>query len=320
MHRYLRTLSVLFIFTCVAYTQEANAFGKRRVLTRKPAATPAASDTQAYPARTVSIGTLYDAQFFLPDGKTKVDSGLALKEILLTEISRATAKLHVEGLEIPASEPGSENQRFVIRGGITAFEANLTEWGLRFGYQRGTGDIGEGTAIGLNGEAKVQVGRLEVDFYIFDKKRREIVGVGSGDARLLGLNLNITANFDDLETGMDFVRQAKVAAIFRSVVREAISNLVKSPRTNFLMDWERTVSAVDVDTHVLFFGAGTRDDIKVGDLFEIYDGNFPVGVVRVNTVGRDNAKASYKDDESGALLRGTREGDRVLIYFKETPK
>ncbi|GEM_PF-1476368 len=315
-HRFRQLIVVGAVFSCLFAVQDVHAFGKRRVLTKKNNKT---KESQAYPVRDASIGKLYDAQFYLPDGRTRVDSGLALQEILLTEIPRATTKLRTNGLEQESGDSDAPKQRFVIRGGITAFEANLSEWGLKFGYHRGVGDIGEGSAVGLDGEVKVTVGRLEVDFYIFDKVRREIVGVGSGDARLLGLNLNVTASFNDLETGLDFVRQQKIATIFRSVVREAVKNLMKDPRTNFLMDWESTVASVDTDTRMLTFAGGARDEIKVGDLFEIYSGHFPIGTVVVNSVARDHSRASYKDDPSNGSLRETREGDRVLIFFKGAP-
>lgn len=288
----------------------------------------------AYPARYVSLGDLLEHSFYLPDGKTRVDSHVLLPQMILSEVVQVTPKLRVQMrefhekkqdlqpmLELSSALSNPVFNRFVLVGGITAFEAENTALGVRFGYRQGLGDVISGQLPEVKGSVEFKVGVLRMDFYIQDTMRaNEVVAAGTGDYILKKGELKVGLDFRKINSGFDLIFQSPLSKAFRETVQEAILNLVENPRTNFLMDWTVPVSKVHAIFKKIFFEAGQRDEIRVGDLFTIYDANeMRIGEVKVDHVSLDQSSAAYIDDPQSKLIRKTKAGNSLKIYFKRAP-
>ncbi|MEW6057444.1 MAG: hypothetical protein AB1540_12600 [Bdellovibrionota bacterium] len=305
-------LIVAAAFCFVLTPSLALAFGKKR----KEPAPP--SVTQAYPTRVISIGRFLDTPFLLPDGKTRVDMGLLLPELARTEVTQATNKFRVSA---QAGEGNGTLARFVLRGGITSFEATSTSANIRFGYKPGLGDLASGVLSGAEGTLSFAIGSLGIDFHIIDTERQEVVAVGKGSALTGNGKLEVSLDFKDIKSGADFVFNSPMSKVFRAAMRKAIDQMAKDPNTNFFMDWGATVTKVNYDLKRIFFGAGARDEIKPGNVFTLYDNaSMRIGEALVYETQHDQSVAAMRDDADQRLLRSVRAGDQVKIYYSEGPK
>ncbi len=326
---------VFFLLSVFLFPDRAHPFGKKRKTVEQP------TETQAYPARYIAIGKLYDANFTLPDGKTKVDSSVALPQILITEMSNSKkfrpiapimncVGLALDAVAFTSSESSSckssgnftdvASTRYVFRGGITSFEANIFSLGIKFGWKPGQ-DINSGNLKGGEGKVTLNVSELGMDFFIEDTAhiQRPVVIAKNASARELGLTLDVDIDFGSIETGVDFVWNSPVTPIFRSLIRKVINKMIQDPRTNFFLDWEANVIGVDLELKHLIFNAGLWDEVAAKNIFTVYDGLKRIGEIKVLNADHNNSSASFKDDSSDHLLKSVRQGDAVRLYFKETP-
>lgn len=308
----LAFLTSVLLLCSLSTLSEVHAFSKKRPKPQPQPTSPA--ESQAYPTRVISFGKFLSTPFTLPDGKTKIDMSVMLPELLLTEMHQAQNKLRARGT---APIEGPEPDRFVLKGGITAFEASTMTGQITIGWKPGVGDIGNGIVSGAEGKVTLNVGVLDMDFHIVDTQRQQVVAVGRGHAVPAGLGAAVTVDFGFIQTGADFVYRSPMAPLFRKAAREAVLQMARDPQTNFLMDWDAEVSRVLPEVGRVFFNAGARDDIHPGNVFTVYDSDFMrLGEVKVQSVEHESSGATYEDDPNGKLLGNTRVGDAVKIYFK----
>lgn len=309
----LRSFLVVSVLAVSCLPDAAFAFGKKR-----PAPPSEPADTQAYPTRIVSFGKFLSTPFMLPDGKTKVDMAVMLPEIMMTEMLQSQKKLRPRGNSTPVD--ADPEDRFVLKGGVTAFEASNMSGSITIGYKPGVGDIGRGTLEGIEGKVTLNVGRLDMDFRIVDTERDQVVAAGHGSALMPGVTLEVDIDFGAIDTGADFVLKGPLAPIFRSAARKAILQMANDQDTNFLMSWSASVTRVNADVKRVFFSSGARDEIKVNDLFTIYDSNdMRIGEVKVRDAQHEQSAAQFKDDTNDKLLNSVRPGDTVKIFYHKPP-
>ncbi len=304
MNRTAGFLFVLMTAVMLITAEPAHALGKKR----------RAQDTQAFPVRTVSVGRIYDTGFKLPDGRTQVNMQQALPILLATQIADGSDKIRVAAL-------GSAPSRYVISGGVTSFVAEVADFGVTFGYKPGTGDVGNGSLQGANGKVDVRIGELEMDFHIVDTSvtPNVIVVAKFAAARDLGVQLEASMDFGDIDLGARFVYDSPVTKFFRRALKKIVERMSADPQTNFRMDWEATLTRVDFNLKRVFFGAGLRDGIEPRNVFTVYDGNRRMGEIRVERAEIDESSAFFKDDADGRLLESSRQGDPVRVFFKQAP-
>ncbi|MGE4232934.1 MAG: hypothetical protein AB7F43_06340 [Bacteriovoracia bacterium] len=337
---FLRKTLEFSLITCTILTQfhaeSAFAFGSKRKETKKPAQ-PAQTVTQGYPTRVVSMGKMRPTPFLLPDGQTKVDAAIYMPDLVTTELSKKTTKLRSRGALSPdpvdcttgKTVTGAFHDRFVLCGGISAFEANIFSAGVTIGYQPGIGDVGKGFDLS-NAQLKgtLTIGQLEMDFHIYDTLKGQVVAVGKGDALMGRGTLNIEIDFTKIHSDWDFVYNSPMAPIFRDVIDQAVKAMVKDPKTNFYMDWESKVVEVNRDMGVLFMDTGLRDDIAVNNLFSVYDHNgFRIGEAKVTEVqnGKSILRMGNRSGNNGfaedlRLINSVDMNDSVQIYYFTIPR
>jgi len=308
------TLVATFVISFSALPESLHAFGPRRKPTPPPA--PGA-ETQAFPTRLISMGKFLETTFTLPDGKTQVDMSVHLPELFVTTLSQTTNRLRLRSSK-PIQDPNGD--RFVITGGITAFEANAYEGGIRIGYRAGAGDIGTGTLAGVSGGVRFAVSQLDMDFHVVDTVRREVVAVGHGSAVGVGGKIDVTLDFGTIQTPADFVFKSPMAAVFRSALTKAVTQMANDPNTNFFMDWSSQVVGLGADVRALRLGVGARDAVALGNLFSVYDNSgLRIGEVKVQNIDFESSLATFKDDLEGRLYNSVRIGDTVKIRFLQLP-
>ncbi len=284
---------------------------------------PQLSGTQAFPSRRVSFGNFYKSHFILPDGKTNVDLSVLLPELVLTSMTQATTKFrpgimnHITEDGVVPPEP---EDRFILRGGVTAFEAEIVNFNIRIGYKPGVGNISTGKVPEGKGELRVKIGQLDMDFYILDTVTKEVVAVGKANSKTAGIQGEISIEFDKFKTAADFMYKSPMANVFRKVATRALTEMVKDPKTNFFMYWGATVGHVDPAAKIMMFDAGQRSDIAVGNVFSVYDNSkMRLGEVRVTETDFETSTAVFQNDTTGRLINSTRDGDTVKIYFFSVP-
>ncbi|MBI3544204.1 MAG: hypothetical protein HY075_13120, partial [Deltaproteobacteria bacterium] len=267
---------------------QAHAFGPKR-----PAAPKEPADSQAYPTRDISFGKFLSTPFMLPDGKTKVDMSVVLPDLALTELTQSQKRLRARNTA-PSEGSGEPEDRYILKGGLTAFEANNFSSQITIGYKPGAGDIGNGSLTGVQGAVKFNVGTLEMDFHLVDTRRQEVVAVGHGSALTGGVGLDVEIDFSVIKTGADFVYNSPMAPHFRKAVRDAFLQMANDPNTNFLVDWTAKVTRIDQALKQLFFDAGGRDQVVPGNLFTIYDsGDARLGEVKVQSAEHEQSAAAF---------------------------
>ncbi|MBI2606151.1 MAG: hypothetical protein HYW49_08740 [Deltaproteobacteria bacterium] len=304
MNRTRAVFLVLTIFLVSSAGGTAHAMGKKR----------RAQDTQAFPVRTVSVGRIYDTGFKLPDGRNQVNMQQALPILLATQIADGSDKIRVAAL-------GGTPARYVISGGVTSFVAEVADFGVTFGYKPGTGDVGNGSLQGANGKVDVRIGELEMDFHVVDTSvtPNVVVVAKFASARDLGVKLEATMDFGDIDLGARFVYDSPVTKFFRRALKKIVERMSEDPQTNFRMDWEAALTRVDFDLKRVFFEAGLRDGIEPRNVFTVYDGDRRIGEIRVERAELDQSSAFFKDDADGRLLKSSRQGDPVRVFFKQAP-
>lgn len=309
-------MRVLF---CVALLAEPIS---ARAMAPKPPTPPApAPDSQAYPRRLISFGPLLNTPFMLPDGKTRVDMGVALPDLLITEMNKRQNKIRARDISSVAGVSGQLTDRLILKGGITAFEASNMTGSITIGYRPGVGDIGNGTLTDAQGGITFNVGILDMDFRIVDTVLNETVAVGHGSATPFGVHPSVSLDFNSIHTGIDFVYNSPMSPLFRKAINDAFYDMANNPNTNFYTFWKSSITGVNMDLKRVFFNSGQRDDVKVNDVFTVYDENLVhLGEIKVLGNDMDSSSASYKDDSNGRLLGSTRVGDNVKIYYKNPPQ
>lgn len=253
----------------------------------------------------------------LPDGKTRVDMSVMLPELILSEMVQSQNKLRPRD----ATPVDDDKDRYILKGGLTSFEAENLKFSVKIGYKPGQGDVGSGSLVGVNGKVAFTIGTMEMDFHIIDTKRHEVVAVGYGSALTGGGTIGVELDFGVIKTPMDFVYNSPMAPHFRKAVREAVLKMANNPWTNFLMDWTSSVLRVNRELGSIFFSSGARDGIEVNNVFTIYDrDDIRIGEVKVRSAEHEQSSAAFKDDSTGKLLESVRAGDSVKIFFKDTPQ
>ena len=155
-------LALALVTAAIALPTPGHAFGS------KPPSPPAQpAETQAYPTRDIAFGAFLPTVFTLPDGKTKVDMSVELPDLVLTQLTQSQKVLRAtEASAAPGPAGGAPAPRYVLKGGLTSFEANNVTNSITFGYAPGVGDIGGGVLTGAEGTLTFNVGALEMDFHI----------------------------------------------------------------------------------------------------------------------------------------------------------
>lgn len=303
----------LFVVSQVAAlslaTSNVHAFGGRR-----PSAPSNGIGTQAFPARVVSVGTIYDTAFKLPDSRgMNVDMKKVLPVMLATQATEAGDKIRIASLEAPAS-------RYVITGGLTSFVAEVNGFGITFGYKPSNGgDVGNGQLTGGEGKVDVRIGELEMDFHIVDTQSNQIVVAKFASANDLGVSLHAQVDFSQYQTALDFTRDSPIGKVIRRAMTKVIQKMTEDPKTNFYMDWSSKLAGVNLDLKRVFFNAGMVDSIQDGNVFTVYDGNVRLGEIKVEKADRASSTAYFVNDKDDKLLKSARAGDDVRVYFKEAP-
>ena len=306
----LKTLIGIMVFLI---SLNAQAVGKKRT---QP---PVITDTQAYPARVIALGKFIDTPFLLPDGKTKVDVGILLPELVMTTLFKTTAKLKPSGI---FSDESQIQERFVLRGGITSFEAENTSLNIKIGYKPGTGDLAQGKLTGVEGAVNLTVSSLGIDFSIYDKVSKQIVAVGRGDGLGTGFKTNVQVDFSQVQSGADFMFKTKMADLFMNAAKNAIQDMVSNTRTNFLMFWETEVVSLDSSTKSIWLNVGQVDEIAFANTFTVYDQTqrSRIAEIQVHNVDFNQSRAVVKNDPDYKLFNYVRVGDKVRIYFNQVPR
>ncbi len=313
----MKLSALLLSLVVIALPTTGHAFGKKAP---KPPAPPA--ETQAFPTRDILFGKFLPTVFTLPDGKTKVDMSVELPDLLLTQLTQSQKVLRVTDATAAATDAGegATPARYVLKGGLTSFEANNVTNSITIGYAPGVGDIGGGVLTGAEGTLSFNVGSLEMDFHIVDTQRQEVVAVGKGSALTGGVGLTVDLNFGGIKVADDFIYRSAMTPHFQKAARDAILQMARDPNTNFLMDWSAQITNVNLTLGTLFFNSGARDQLSVGNMFTLYDNNsMRIGELRVQTVEHEQSSAVFKNDSDGKLLNSARNGDAVKIFFKSAP-
>jgi hypothetical protein len=272
----------------------------------KPPQPPA--DTQAWPTRNVGLAQFLSTPFTLPNG-VKVDMSTQLPNIMPTEITQKSS-----GRLRALNE--ATGARFVLKGGLTSFEANNFTNSLTIGFKPGTGDIGSGTIAGATGALTFNVGSLDMNFYIVDTADQEVVGVGQGSAVEGGVGLSVSLDFTVITTADQFVFQSPMTPVITTAIDNALKQMTTDKNTNVQMDWSAQVTAVNTGAGTLVFNAGIQSNIQVNNVFNVYDNSGTViGEVKVTSVDASSATAAFKSDPGGKLLASVRPGDTVKIFF-----
>lgn len=294
------------VLMIITNSQNAYSFGKKRV---DPNA-----DTQAFPARVVSLGKIYETGFKLPDGKSVVDFEQSLPIVIATTFTDFNDKIRIADLNTPPSH-------YVLNGGVTSFDANVVGLNVRFGYKPGVGDIGQGTIPSGTGTVGVKLNEFTMDFHIVDTESSPptIIAAKFASAKELKIDLKVDIDFGQYQGGLDFVYNSPVTAVFRRLIRKVVDKMVEDPRTNFYMDWFGSISKVDYDNNTLFINAGMRQGIGQNNVFTVYDGTNRIGEIRVDRLELDQSLAHYKDDTQNTMLKSTKSGDSVRIFFGKSP-
>lgn len=305
-----RFAPLFLVVTLAMAPSTLHAFGKKRPDPSAP------KDSQAFPTRVLTFGNFLSTAFTLPDGKTKVDMSVVLPTLVLGEMETSQHKLRARAPD-PVTGVPDPNIRYVLKGGITAFEANNFTHSVTIGFKPGTGDIGSGVLKGAEGKLTFNVGTLDMTFYIVDRQRSdEVVAVGRGSALTSGVALKVDLDFGVINGAADFVFNSPMAPHFKKAARDAILEMARDPNTNFYMDWSARVVNVNLDLKKFFFGAGGRDDIFPGNVFTVYDSNdMRLGEAKVQSAEHERSAASFKDDPNDKLIQSVRAGDTVKIFF-----
>ncbi len=296
----------VFIFTLIS--MNAFAFGKKRV---DPNA-----DTQAFPARTISLGKIYNTGFKLPDGKTQVDFQQALPIVIATTFTDFNDKIRIADLNNPPS-----STRYVVNGGVTSFVAEVAGLNIVFGYKPQIGDIGVGKLTGGEGKVKVVVSEFEMDFQIVDTQASPptIIVAKYASARDVSVKLEFNIDFGQIQAGLDFVYNSPATETFRRLIRKVVDKMVQDPRTNFYLDWTGLVSKVDYDNHTLMINSGMRQAVGQNNVFTVYNGSDRIGEIRIDRLELDQAQAHFKDDDQFVKLNSTKAGDNLKVFFEKSP-
>jgi hypothetical protein len=265
----------------------------------------------------VTIANIYDGSFTLPDGKTKVNMAALLPEIMITEVSKTTNKIRVKGID-SGTNP---QEHFVLQGGITAFQADLVDFGVSFGFAPGVGDLLASTLnIDVSGTANVRISQLDMDFNIYDNVRKEVVAAGSSNADIVQGGLDFKVDVSVFNAGAAFVAAQPISDVIRKVMDNAISQIANDPKTNLYMDWSAQVTSVNVDDGTFMFNAGFRDDVVAKNLFQVYDSsNNLLGTAQVTQAQEEQSQAFFTTDGDGSAIKALKPGDQVRMYYFSLP-
>jgi hypothetical protein len=179
-----------------------------------------------------------------------------------------------------------------------------------------------GGLTGLTGKADVQIGLIGMDFGLYDCTGSQCTGVAASTATQVtaGVNMSATLDFGTITTGPSLIFNTPLAAVFRSIMNNGISQFSGSPRLSEL-PWQASVKEFDASIGTLVMDAGLNSRISPNQTFEVYvpvdttsAGNcIPYQVVAyIHTITVDTVSSQAIVDQSFGT-RGVQAGDVVMI-------
>jgi hypothetical protein len=274
---------------------------------------------QAAPQRVISIGTMYNVAFTLPNG-TEMDLNTDIPQWLPTTNSTGTSAFEF------SANPGN---RYVITGGLMEVAAN-SGVSIQFGYQPGTGSIiPSGTSVtGATASLAFNVSTLDVAFNIDDtmqSTQQAIVGA-SASKNDYSFTLSGTLNLDSTTTDLTYFLNSDFGLMIQKALTNVIDKITTSTNYNQKLAWQTAVTNVSTTANQVTIGsetdanqsAGIANGIYVGDVFTVHDSSVSelrIGEIKIVSADQTTATGVFVGDTNNKLLNSTQVGDTVKIYF-----
>ena len=253
-----KQLFVIFLLITAFQAPLALAAGKK-----KPS-TPASGDLQATPTQHVWVEPVGTRSFTLPNGES-VNLEVDLNELFITEVSRSQTFRPLIGEAVEDSCGRSLH----IRAQVTNMNFDVGGTGLHFGYSS-SGNWETGQTV--DGEVKVKVGALSMDFRVLDCEGEAcaVPMASSVDQKSVQTDLEFNVNLDEVHAGADFVFKTNLAKIFREMMQKGISKMEAMTERYHELPWSAEVNGVDLSQGVVVLNAGTREGLTEGTVFTVY--------------------------------------------------
>lgn len=298
------------------------AAGKRGTDLACPVATP--QGQVAYrtpvPVRRIRLPQIATKVFQLPNG-AQADINVDLQTILNTAVTSTISFSPTD-----ETQDGPCHTHLELRSAVTAFQMDLAELGVSFGYSP-AGPINVGTHI--SGDAHAKVGTIAMDFSLWQCEEGHCAAVAASTSNhtVAGGNVKIDMNFGTIQTGTGLVFNTALGQILRTIMVNGLSQLAASPRVSELA-WQSRVRSYDAANGMLVIGAGTQSRIGPNQTFEVYaptdtsaqgvcDVFQTVAYVHTSTVGTVSSEAVVDEVLDS---RGILPGDVVMVRSAGVPK
>lgn len=268
--------ALLLLYSVIIYSNNVYAFGKSKPSENPSAPSGPSSPSQpgspiscgtpgsnAQPVRPVVLKAVATQAFQLPNG-SEINMSNDLNAILNTVVTSTNVFAPTDA----DANPGPCDHHIEICASLSVFELNLQQYGLTIGYNPG----GSHSAVtNLTGQADVKVGKIGMDFSIWDCNAGKCSSVqaSAADQSSVSVNLQLTIDFSKVTASPSFVHNTSLEKILRQIMTQGVNQIAASPRVGAL-SWFATIRDYNPATGVVIFDAGVRQNIQVGNDFIVY--------------------------------------------------
>jgi hypothetical protein len=265
------------------------------------------------PLRKTEMRPVTTKAFALPNGKT-VDLSADLDLMLAT----ATVGTNVFSPTDPsdgAADPCATHLE--IRAGVSSLVLNAFELGISFGYSP-TGDTG--TVTGVTGKTNVRVGKIAMDFHVYECTRGSCssVAASTASAATAGVELTFEIDFSSVTVGPDLVYNTPLGKILRGIMDDGMKKLAKSNDMS-KVSWKARVREFIPASGTLIFDAGHQSGILPNQTFMVYAATPATSACEVFKPMAHIHTTQIEPVSSSAVVdqmldsRGIQDGDIVMI-------
>jgi hypothetical protein len=298
------TLTLPLLALALLNTEQGFAMGKKPV-------DPKSGSTaiQAKPIRYVNLAKVTVPAFYLPNG-ARADLNSDLPTIIETQINSSQ---YFRTTNIPG--------RLIITGGVTSFEVDVLQLGLKIGWNKGDALFVKPGLPGVQGELDFKMSKFSMDFKIFDAKTGQTYDAKATDASISSLKLKITADISSISATLEAIKKGILSVAIRKATDSVMQKFEASSDFNNI-PWEAKVLGIDLDHNSLSFNVGSSGKVVKDQVYSIYagcaDGTVGSGCferwvtdIKVTQTGPDSASASPATPNDS--LNSVWVGDKVFV-------
>lgn len=299
----LLTFSWPLMALALLHTEQGFAMGKKPV-------NPTADQTQqAKPIRYLNLAKVTVPAFYLPNGM-RADLNTDLSTIIDTQINSSQYFRTTSGAT-----------RLIITGGVSSFEVDVLQLGLKIGWNKSGAIMVKPGLPGVEGELDFRLSKFSMDFKIYDARTGQTYDSKSTDASIMNLKLKVTASMDSISTTLELIKKGILSEAIRRATNDVMAKLEASADFNYI-PWEAKVLGIDTDHNTLSFNVGNSGKVLKDQIYSIYagcadgtvgDGCFERWVtdVKVTSTSPNTANASPASEADS--LSKVWAGDKVFV-------